>query len=598
MIRDRIPESQAVINAPLRKAFMLVLFIDFDGSMADIGSRESSFHSTLLSGKMSLYCLHTAVTEQEKGFMIKTKYDIAVLGGGHNGLVAACYLALAGKSVLVLERNAAMGGATQSRQVFDGVDAKISVYSYLMSLFPRKIISDLHLDLSLRSRQTASWTPSIQDGKFRELLILNDDPIGNRRAFLELTGNQNDYRGYLKLQEMQQQLASVAWPGLTEPLVTRKEMQEQMGKDGTRAWEALIEEPLGNVLESLISDDLIRGLVFTDGRIGVSTYPHDPSLLQNRSFLYHVIGQGTGEWQVPVGGMGALVNELIRVAKSTGRVDFLTQAEVVRLGVGRTQCCVEFEMDGKPHAIDALIALCNASAQELARMTGDPWQPEESDIEGAAFKMNMLLERLPKLRSNCCEASEAFAGTVHIDEGYEGMLASYHESQSGKIPTKLPGEIYCHTLTDNSILSEDLNRRGFHTLTLFGLDLPYRLFENDNERLRNEVVEKYLMGINQYLEEPIEKCLARDVNGIPCIEAMSAVDLENKIHLPKGNIFHGGLTWPFVETRDEAGLWGGETNHPNVLLCGSAARRGGAVSGIPGHNAAMKAMELLQIQTV
>jgi phytoene dehydrogenase-like protein len=231
-------------------------------------------------------------------------------------------------------------------------------------------------------------------------------------------------------------------------------------------------------------------------------------------------------------------------------------------------------------------------------MTGNPWQPEESDIEGAAFKMNMLLERLPALRSNCREAREAFAGTVHIDEGYEGMLASYHESQSGKIPTKPPGEIYCHTLTDNSILSEDLNRRGFHTLTLFGLDLPYRLFENDNERLRNEVAEKYLMGINRYLEEPIEKCLARDANGIPCIEAMSAVDLENKIHLPKGNIFHGGLTWPFVETRDEAGLWGGETNYPNVLLCGSSARRGGAVSGIPGHNAAMKAMELLQMQIV
>ena len=77
---------------------MVVLFIDFDGSMADIGDRESSFHSAFLSGKVSSYCLHTTVTERDKGFMIKTKYDIAVLGGGHNGLVAACYLALAGKS--------------------------------------------------------------------------------------------------------------------------------------------------------------------------------------------------------------------------------------------------------------------------------------------------------------------------------------------------------------------------------------------------------------------------------------------------------------------------------------------------------------------
>ncbi len=99
--------------------------------------------------------------------------------------------------------------------------------------------------------------------------------------------------------------------------------------------------------------------------------------------------------------------------------------------------------------------------------------------------------------------------------------------------------------------------------------------------------------MNQFLEEPIEDCLARDANGKPCLEAMSAVDLENKIHLPKGNIFHGDLTWPFVETEDEAGQWGVETKHAKVLLCGSAARRGGAVSGIPGHNAAMKALEIL-----
>ena len=95
---------------------------------------------------------------------IKTKYDIAIIGGGHNGLVAACYLAKAGLSVLVLERNPEIGGATQSKQVFEGVDARLSVYSYLISLFPQKIINDLGLNLDLRSRRTASWTPSIETG--------------------------------------------------------------------------------------------------------------------------------------------------------------------------------------------------------------------------------------------------------------------------------------------------------------------------------------------------------------------------------------------------------------------------------------------------
>ena len=556
-----------------------------------------SFHTTNLSRKIYFLYVHFQSIGFAKRFMINTKYDVTILGGGHNGLVAACYLALAGKSVLILERNAEIGGATQSKQIFDGVDARLSVYSYLVSLFPSKIIHDLNLNLELRPRKIASWTPNNQNGSFRELLIRNDDPNGNRQAFLDLTGGENDYRGYLKLQEFQQQLASVVWPSLISPLVTRKEMRDRVNQVGAQAWEALIEEPIGNILERLIYDDLIRGMVFTDGRIGVSTYPHDPSLLQNRSFLYHVIGRGTGEWRVPVGGMGALLGELIRVAKSTGRVTLVTQANVVRLNPERKKCSVEFEKDGKTQEIDTVLALCNASTQELRRMMGSTDKQDESFIEGAGFKMNMLLERLPKLHSNCCEAHEAFTGTVHIDEGYEQMLTSYHESMSGMIPTKPPGEIYCHTLTDNSILSEDLSRRGFHTITLFGLDLPYRLFKKDNELIRSIVTEKYLKGINQFLDGPIEECLAKDVNGNPCIEAMSAVDLENNIHLPKGNIFHGDLTWPFVETRDEAGLWGVETDYPNVLLCGSAAKRGGAVSGIPGHNAAMKAMELLNMKT-
>ena len=525
----------------------------------------------------------------------KPKYDAVIIGSGHNGLVAACYLAKAGKSVLILERNAELGGATQSRRVFDGVDARLSVYSYLVSLLPEKIVNDLGLNVRLKSRQTASWTPAVRDGEYRELLVRNDDPDANRKAFCDLTGDDRDYRGYLELQQLSEQVASVIWPSLTEPLLTRHALRERMGSAGDRAWQALIEEPLGVIIEELIQDDLIRGMVFTDGRIGVSTWPHDPSLLQNRSFLYHVIGRGTGEWRVPVGGMGALTAELIRVAQSTGRVDFQPRARVTRVHSAAATCSLAYEVDDQQKHVDARVVLCNASAEVLAELTGEVAQ--NASVEGAGFKMNMVLERLPRLRSPRYTAAEVFAGTVHIDEGYEQMIASYQETEAGQLPTTPPGEIYCHTLTDSTILSEDLRERGFHTITLFGLDLPYRVFQQDNDRLREDVVKKFLAGINQFLEEPIEDCLAKDAHGDPCLEAMSAVDLERKVHLPQGNIFHGDLTWPFVENEDEAGTWGVETTHENILLCGSAARRGGAVSGIPGHNAARKALELLSHQS-
>ena len=85
-----------------------------------------------------------------------------------------------------------------------------------------------------------------------------------------------------------------------------------------RIWDDLIEKPLSSLIEEHLSDDTVRGVVFTDAKIGVATYPEDPSLLQNRTFLYHILGQGTGEWRVPVGGMGALVEALKARAKSLG----------------------------------------------------------------------------------------------------------------------------------------------------------------------------------------------------------------------------------------------------------------------------------------
>ncbi|MFM2103802.1 MAG: hypothetical protein RL740_889, partial [Actinomycetota bacterium] len=94
-------------------------------------------------------------------------------------------------------------------------------------------------------------------------------------------------------------------------------------------------------------------------------------------------------------------------------------------------------------------------------------------------------------------------------------------------------------------------------------------------------------GLNEYLAEPIEAVLAYSNSGKPCIEAKSPLDLEADLYLPRGNIFHKDLTMPFAESAEEIGKWGVETNLPNVFICGASAKRGGGVSGIPGHNAAM-----------
>jgi phytoene dehydrogenase-like protein len=234
--------------------------------------------------------------------------------------------------------------------------------------------------------------------------------------------------------------------------------------------------------------------------------------------------------------------------------------------------------------------LVNFGRNVLAKFIGKFYQPESTD-EGSVFKINMLLRRLPKLKAARYAAAEAFCGTFHSDEGYKQMSVSYDQACEGRLPDKWPCEVYCHTLTDDSILAPELREKGYHTMTLFGLDAPWGLFARDNNAMRKLAEKRFIEGLNQWLEEPLEDCLALARDGRPCIESKSPVDIEDALGMYHGNIFQDAPTFPFAEAKREVGMWGVETEYENVFLCGSSALRGGAVSGIPGHNAAMKILK-------
>jgi phytoene dehydrogenase-like protein len=207
-------------------------------------------------------------------------------------------------------------------------------------------------------------------------------------------------------------------------------------------------------------------------------------------------------------------------------------------------------------------------------------------LEGSQIKINMLLKRLPQLKSGI-DPRLAFAGTLHLNESFKELERAYDQAAIGNIPDVIPAEMYCHTLTDPTILSPELQAEGFQTLTLFGLHTPATAFEESNKATTKLVLEKAIAGLNKYLAEPLEDVLAKSKDGKYCIEAKSPLDLEADLFLPRGNIFHKDLTLPFAESDEEIGKWGVETNLPNVFICGASAKRGGGVSGIPGHNAAM-----------
>jgi phytoene dehydrogenase-like protein len=520
------------------------------------------------------------------------RYDVVILGAGHNGLVAAAYLTRAGLSVLLLEKNDYIGGATTSQKLFPDYDAHLSRYSYLVSLFPEKIIRDLGLNLELRRRTTGSFTPYVREGRHDGLLLSNVSKETSAQSMFELTGSRTEYEQMKKFYNLSRVFAEHAWDSMLEPLLTKDEFKQRFDNDdiSREAWRSLAEEPLGRAIERYLRDDLVRGLVLTDAKIGVFTHPHDPSLLQNRCFLYHLIGNKTGEWKVPVGGMGAVARELEEAARKSG-AEFLTNVQLVDLDLGGDKKTVEFQIDGKRQSVETRFLLVNFGRNVFARYSGKPYQPDATD-EGSVFKINMLLRRLPKLKANKYPPAEAFCGTFHSDEGYEEMNASYQQAAKGRLPEKTPCEVYCHTLTDDSILGPDLRRKGFQTMTLFGLDAPYSLFAKDNDATRRRAEKKFLESMNQWLEEPLEDCLAVARDGSPCIESKSPVDIEQSLGMYHGNIFHDAPTFPFADRKGQAGTWGVETEFENVFLCGSSAQRGGAVSGIPGHNAAMKVLEM------
>jgi phytoene dehydrogenase-like protein len=447
------------------------------------------------------------------------------------------------------------------------------------------------LKLELRRRATGSFTPYIKSGSPDGLLISNVDENLSRRSIVDLTGSEREFEQMKSFYNLARVFAGQTWDSMLEPLISKTDMKKRFEHDDVsrEAWRSLAEEPLGKAIERYFKDDLIRGLVFTDAKIGVFTRPDDPSLLQNRCFLYHLIGNKTGEWKVPVGGMGAVASKLEKCARTAG-AEFLTNVDLVDVDLESRE--VEFAIGGKANRAGAKFLLVNFGRNVLAKYSGKKYAADAVD-EGSVFKMNMLLRRLPKLKTTKHSPEQAWSGTFHSDEGYEQMKTSYEQAAKGSLPNHTPCEVYCHTLTDDSILSPALRNKGFHTITLFGLDAPYSLFAKNNESMRKQAEKKFLASINQWLEEPLEDCLAVARNGSLCTESKSPVDIEESLGMYHGNIFQDAPTWPFATRKEQVGTWGVETEWENVFLCGSSALRGGAVSGIPGHNAAKKVLEII-----
>ncbi|NRQ51125.1 phytoene desaturase family protein [Aeromicrobium stalagmiti] len=501
------------------------------------------------------------------------RHDIVIVGGGHNALVASIYLARAGKDVLVLERLPHVGGAAISARPFDGIDARLSRFSYLVSLMPQQLIDELGLQLELRSRDTASYTPYDGGG----LLVETAEGPATEESFRALTGNDDELAAWRRFYAEVGTVAEALAPTLLSPLPHIGEIRDRVEM---AIWTDLVDEPLGTAIERRFSNDLVRGVVGTDALIGTFASLHDRTLVQNRCFLYHLIGNGTGEWRVPVGGMGAVTGELERVAREAG---VQIRTDTAATAATATESGVTVAGDG--FAVEADWLLSGVAPYVLAGLLGDPLPPKPS---GSQFKINLLVSRLPRLRSGI-DPAVAFAGTFHLGESMTELEDAYAQAAAGALPSRAAGELYCHTLTDRSILGPDLAATDAQTLTYFGLHTPYEVMSD--EAAGRAAYAQFVAALDEHLAEPIEPLIRG-------VEHRTPAQVEEALAMPGGHIFHGDLQWPWLEEgerpRHPSEKWGVATGSPRVLVCGSGARRGGAVSGIGGHNAAHAVLDYEQ----
>ena len=373
------------------------------------------------------------------------------------------------------------------------------------------------------------------------------------------------------------------FPTLTEPLLSREALRARVGDDA--AWEALVERPLGEVLTRYFEDDFERGIIATDALIGTFAGLDDESLRQNRCFLYHVIGNGTGDWDVPVGGMGALTESLAGIAYAAG-------AEI-RLGVEVTS----IETDGvgaevrfEGGSVAARHVLSNAAPAVLARLLGEP-EPDPPP-EGAQLKLNLLLKRLPRLRDPSVDPREAFAGTFHVNESATQLALAYGQAQRGQVPELAPCEVYCHSLTDPTILGARAARGGGADADLLrAAHAGAAVRARARRRPRREAIKSTLRVAEQRARRadrglPVDRAVRRAVPG--GAHAGRARGRARACRAGTSSTATCCGRSPRTRPRSAPGA-----SRPRTTTCSSAARARGAAAASPaspGHNAAMKVL--------
>ncbi|MBW1841288.1 MAG: NAD(P)/FAD-dependent oxidoreductase [Deltaproteobacteria bacterium] len=517
------------------------------------------------------------------------KYDAVIVGAGHNGLVAACYLARAGLKVIVLERRHIVGGATITEEIVPGF--KFSRLAYVNSLFRPEIIRDLRLKsygFHLLPRNPSSFTP-FPDGRY---LFMSPDREATRREIAKFS--KKDAEALPRYEEMLERLSTVIEPTLdqTPPdpfsfdirswvdLIRLGFRTRKLGRDAYRL-AAMLTGPASEFLDEWFESDELKATLATDAIIGAMASPS----CQGTAYVlfHHVMGETDGVrgvWAYVRGGMGALSNAIAAAARDLG-VALRTECPVSRIKVDSGS--VRGVVTEAGEEIDAGIVLSNADP----RLTFTKLVPGEAlpadflrrietlDFSSATFKINLALSELPDFRAlPGREPGPQHRGTIHISPTMDWIDTAYQDARRGHPSTRPVLEC-----TIPSVLDESLAPRGRHVMSIFVQYAPYNLAEGNWDDEKEVFADRCIDLLNEFAPNLKSAVIARD--------AISPLDMEREFSLTGGNIFHGAMNPHQLYFQRPLGGWARyRTPVKGLYLCGAGAHPGGGVMGACGRNAA------------
>jgi phytoene dehydrogenase-like protein len=517
------------------------------------------------------------------------RYDAIIIGGGHNGLVTACYLALARWKVLVLERRYLVGGACVTEEVFPGF--KVSTAAYVNSLFRKEIVRDLRLaeyGLALLERNPSSFSP-FPDGR---CLLMGPDAALNHREIFRFS--PRDAEAYPKYEAMLERVAAVVEPTLTmiPPDPLRPGLRDlwklfQLGRGfrklGPAAGEVLeiLTGAARPILDRWFESEQLKATLATDAVIGALAAPSMPGTAY--VLFHHVMGETNGKrgvWNYVRGGMGGLTQALAAAARDLG-VDIRCNAEVARILVQGGAARGVALADGDE--VSAPVVASNADARVTFSRLLDPGllPPDFAaavgriNYDSASLKINVALSELPDFLA--CPGSAPgphHRGTIHICPDQDYIERAYDDAKYGR-PSRQP-VLEC---TIPSVVDPTVAPPGKHLMSMFIQYAPYRLREGTWDDLREGFADCCFDLLNEYAPNFKRAVLARQV--------LTPLDLERTFNLTGGNIFQGAMSLhQLFSFRPVPGFAGYRTPIRGLYLCGSAAHPGGGVMGLAGANAA------------